>query len=615
MGDGSQYGFDPNSLGGSLMKDLLADLKLDDDDWLSLAQLEKELQDMEGDGPRNQSHLSSAPATAASLVVASQPVTTQHPPLPQQVVEPSAALDAWSISLKNFASSSLEKDFLQADSARKEEEKKRQHSRPPPGLPQLEEYDVTSTPSAPPGLVTPPVVSNDELANQLAEKLEQELRSPPMPEAPPPRPSPPPPPPVAAFIPPAALPQHMPPHLPPTAPQVYGVAAAAMPTGYAPPPPHVARAGIATPPPFKTMVPPTPVSTPQTSFGVLPPQHQGQPPPLVMQPGGAPQVPVVRGPAWQTPPPPPPPPQQPRIFANPHPAAPPVPAVGIASRLMPARDICYVVHSILRVILSEEPKEFPEYHVQYWTRHLPAAPSRATPRRSNSNSTTEELASRQARAKVWSTERKVLGATTKQAVTRPRALIAAPAANKTDASSDDRAALWQARICCDQGWQNLLANTPASRIKLFKCLGVTASEGTTSVDEHRLRLVLQLPKGRTLWARTLEQYGLPSAAALPATLRIVWGADSSSSSTIAATDRLWAAWGTVVRQQSFDADRLLEAIRVVMEHATPAFATTSSMTLTHTLLETAQTLAGTNESFRERWKPTEEQFMHLLSGL
>lgn len=94
-----------------------------------------------------------ATPTAASFVVASQPsVATAHltspPPTtvaPPAYFEPAAALDAWSISLQNFASSSLEKDCLQADSARKEEKKLLeiiQTSRTPPGLPQLEEYDV-----------------------------------------------------------------------------------------------------------------------------------------------------------------------------------------------------------------------------------------------------------------------------------------------------------------------------------------------------------------------------------------------------------------------------------------------------------------------------------------
>lgn len=592
MGDSHHYGFDPNSFGGSLMKDLLADLKLDDDDWDSLANLEKQLQDMESSAPES----TLATPTAASLVVASHQPTTPLPVTTPPAVDPNGSLDAWSISLQKFASSSLEKDFLEANSARKEVE--RSQPRPPPGLAHLKEYDVNSTPAVPPGLSPP--IPEEELVNQLASKLEHQLLGPPATANPAP----------ASSTPPPTMQTQR--RMPPMAPPTYGVVNAVVPPGYMPPHSQTRRGLASSPPPYKSMVPPTPVSTPQPSFGTLPqPQQKGPPLPAIN-----PREPIQ---AWQQPPPQPP---QPRIFANPHPAAPPVPAAGIAGRLMPARDICYVVHSILRPILSAEPKEFAEYHVQYWTRHHPAASTTNTPSSTRKQTSDDELASRQARAKLWSTERKVLGATSKQAVTRPRALIAAPKPKDTDegADDDDRAALWQARLCCDRGWQTILSSpSPSSQHKLYRCLGVNG----TTVDTTRLGLVLQLPKGRTLWARTLETYGIPAAAPsiLPATLRILYSTMPTTGTTTPysnqlqhATDRLWGAWAAAVRRRSEQSGEFwLDAIHVVMEYSPqPALQTRSSMVLVHALLEQAQQLAQQDPSFAERWKPTEEQFMRLL---
>merc|ERR1719446_1229156 len=76
------------------------------------------------------------------------------------------------------------------------------------------------------------------------------------------------------------------------------------------------------------------------------------------------------GPAWQRPPPPPPPmPQEPpsyrsKALCNPHPAAPPIPAVALGSSCMKGRDVAYVIHAILKPVLAEGTSEN-DYYIQY----------------------------------------------------------------------------------------------------------------------------------------------------------------------------------------------------------------------------------------------------------
>lgn len=153
-----------------------------------------------------------------------------------------------------------------------------------------------------------------------------------------------------------------------------------------------------------------------------------------------------------------------------------------------------------------------------------------------------ELASRQARAKVWSTERKVLGATAKQPVTRPRALIAAPITAATGAPSKDRAALWKTRLYCDRGYLYLLFVQ-----LLFKCLGIQKDKTADSncystIDSAMLLTILKLEKGRTMLARTVEQYSVKvPRSVLPETLRILLS-DGGTTATNPATDRLWGAF-------------------------------------------------------------------------
>jgi hypothetical protein len=293
------------------------------------------------------------------------------------------------------------------------------------------------------------------------------------------------------------------------------------------------------------------------------------------------------GQAWQMTPPPPT--RTRPVYANPHPAAAPVPATALASRFMTARDISYVVHSMLKPILvAETAGAMSTYHIAYWMRHHPVKPPQP-PRRPNTEKavTTSDILSveidSRRQAKEWSTERKVLGPTAKANVARPRALLSlSKAMDVSDAvvtDEDDstnrqqqRASLWKSRVYCDQAYQCLSAvidawqkqsqrnvsenqggatmvGVPSASVqphlvKLTKCLGISiqtvVADATTlarnqyNVDRHVLQLLLRLPKGKVLLARVLEQALLPPAmvsALLPTALSVLMATPSASSSS------------------------------------------------------------------------------------
>ena len=344
------------SLGGSLMRDILADLQVDDEggdasNWLSLEQLEQELSKLD-DRPGGATLLSShggGDAPPPPLSAASMVVRQQHPPAAPVLPPPSDGLDAWSASLQKFTQhGSLEQDFLNADSARKEQQQQKQQQKqlpataaptnqpPPPGLDwsQAEDYDVTSplTTMAPPGLGSGggPNSNNSPqqaLLTQAADKLLQQLQKQ-QPQlqspsglssrapwaSPPPRPAP-------------ITPQNsvvVPPTPPPSAaatpapPKAVlraaggGGGASASTTGLPPPlppmPEHAPASAVAAP------LLPGPLAIPVgVPVGLLPPLPHAMPPPNhhVMGPGmpphmgppaGMPPIPPHMGPGMPMPP-------------------------------------------------------------------------------------------------------------------------------------------------------------------------------------------------------------------------------------------------------------------------------------------------------------------------
>ena len=580
------------SLGGSLMKDLLADLAVDDGEtgWMSLEELETELAHLDS-SRRTATTLAAVPEaavpstttttaapSAASMVVANQvaasdaPTTTTTTTTTAGVNNPS--MDAWSLSFQKFSAASLEQDFLQADSARKNHHQQQQQQQPlPPGLDltTVPDYDVNERAQ----LAPPPGIKSDagqqqQILSQAASKLMEQLQQPasddmnnkpdsadfdvvaPLPGLP------------RATM--GALPV-MPKPTPYTPQNSISVDGRAIP---------------ATPPPSVAV-------TPRASMGIVQPplqqqqqQQQGMPlvplantaaammtsiPVAVPLPGGPPAA------AWQTPPPPPravppPPPHPPaNVYCNPHPRAPPIATTALASQYMSARDIGYVVHGILRHMAAAGASTVQDYDVQYWVRRNGSTAAEqavvvtaSRPRQNNTNNNdnnNNNTGRRHEQAKAWSNEHATLGHVVKSNVSRPRALIAQPVVasstttTTTAGEHKQRATLWKARIYVDQAYQafdqvvvHLKMAAPPGELwwppvqthllKLLKCMGmihkkvVAATNSSSSssgqqqqqqqlqeysvADPQAMKLLLKLSKGKVLMSRVLEQALLPPKA-------------------------------------------------------------------------------------------------------
>ena len=613
------------TLGGSLMKDLLADLNDDADaSFLSLEQLEKELAHLDSKPYGSLPTVTEETPSAASMVVAAQ--QNQGSLYGNAVLgatDSSPAMDAWSLSLQKFTAASLEEDFLQADSARKALQPT------PPGL--------TATPTAPPGLeqllstaeeydvkerllVQPPpgMLKSRSVPEQAAEKLEavsRESSVEKLEEVPPvPKPFP--------ATPQNSMAMELPTPGPPT------------PQEEAPPP---AQATMMTPPP-KMMppvqahpphvvgpVPPTPPNSVHTT--PLGPGHPMMPPALTAVPVA---VPLPQNQAWQASPMPPPPPPKP-VYANPHPDAPPIPAHALATPFMTVRDISYVVHAILRPVLALGTSPF-DYDQVYWRRRGQGL--RPGPK-ANNNKLEMEMKSRSAKAKEWSDSHSTLGKSAKGNVARPRALIAQPVTTEGTGEEKQRQTLWKARIYCDQAYQAYMkvvevwerspgtaipANLQPHLVKLLRCLGITVKDDAHkkpvySVDPAALTLLLKLAKGRVLLARLLEQALLPPAAVqalLPPALCVMYEAKPDP-----VDDRVFAAWARVINSlPDLSETCLTEATRQVLANPTAALQSTSRMQAVHGLLRRGSLLAAaaSDTEFAQRWSETEQEFMNILGG-
>jgi hypothetical protein len=672
------------------MKDLFADLALGDDDFLSLDQLERELQEMEENHANSTSTSSAfgnfdgtsaaaaAPLTAAGLIVQQQQqqnmissmslfgggggppagsatfgtggmvapalnsslfatggggalFQTPSPSFPAVTTadhhtNPTTTLDAWSISLQSFSGTSLlHEDFLQADLARKQHQVMPTPPPPvalaggpaPPGLQNLPEYDISAVP--PPGLRAERAVPPPDLIEQAAHRLAtgapaattttttiQDVQEVP------------------------AVPTMMTMMMTPPRHLTFPLTTAGIPM--TPTPEGRAPAGS---PWHRTPPPPTPFSTPQHSIGTVGPSP---PPPLVTP---LPLAMIQQQQQQQPPPTVPavPPSVRPRIYANPHPTAEPVNAANIPSRFMTPRDLCFVVHSILKPILTQNADAASTYHLEYWLRHHPAAPLvPANQHLGSGNNNRAELvmASRTAKATEWSKENKVLGSTAKSVVTRPRALIAVhilqPGEDEDVNESEttkhhhqQRAALWKARVRIDQGYAcyTQLQHSAAARIKLLKCWGV---QNGRLDDISIFQGVLKLAKGRTLLARTLEQYPevIPMFL-LPATLTTLAGGSGTTTAVtvvpvvLPITDnRLCAAWARVIASASTDliiAQEVLflSCVQIVIDHGHVILHDTSHMMIAHALLQRAGAAATMDADFAAAYGPLEAKFMELLS--
>ena len=631
------------------MKDLLADLQVEDGDF-SLDQLEQELAQLDHEPP--QLHPLSLPTlNAASLVVshAQERSAIMGTTLPA-AASANHGMDAWSQSLAQFTALSLQDDFLAADSAKKQREQ--HHTAAPPGisLEGAEDYDIGEKQAVvpPPGLRGPPGLPTGS------------TRQPPNPKAFPRTPQ------NSLNI---AAEEDVSQLLPQTAlgtdaipPQGSSATTSgfppvtAIPRQSAAPTEGIARPSGAIPPQNRAPQGGMPIPS-----GVIPPQMQGVPfqpgyiPPqggMPVQPGRTPQggppmgmmmpppggmpVPVAvptGGPAWQTPRAPPPPVI--RAFCNPHPAAPPIPATALETQHMSARDIAYVIHSIMKPVLMEGVSEN-DYYVQFLRRVGGPHANPANPK--NPKDMNEEMASRSNKSKEWSSEKHVLGHVAKTNVTRPRALIATPqAASEQDSEQKQRASLWKARVYCDQAYQSyqmvvdIWRSAPPGGVppqvqlqlaKLMKCMGITLVDKVYQVDAESLKLLIKLNKGRTLIARVFEQALLPPNAVLAllpelldALLASLRKADENKGDVLT-NERLFRSITGVIQKLNTSSKTLLQCLQVVQGSGKVALSSTARMECVHTLLQKGSMVAGRDpsEETRTAWGEAESQFMSLLQA-
>jgi hypothetical protein len=617
------------TLGGNLMKDLLADLQGEDDQDWSLEQLEKELSTLDA-GMGAAPPQPAAPLSAASLVVShaqQQQQQQQHQAvggmLPATTTAPPPGMDAWSLSLEKFTSLSLERDFLAADSERKKE-----HNMPPaapPGLPPVsldgaEDYDVGEKVNLPP----PPGIAPGNTLIKPGE-IESLLNKP---------------------APAVTNPKQM-----PRTPQNSGVAdsgapGVAIPHPGAPkqkdaqpsinsiPPQQMPPAGVV-PPPQHQQGPPVMQQGQQPMMMQMPPimaAHMAGPPQMMGQPVPmAMPVAATGGPAWQTPPRPPMPPPI-RAFCNPHPAAPPVPCSALETKYMNSRDIAYVIHSILKPVFAAGVAE-DDYYIQVLRRLSGQKTNPANPSRPRDME--KEMSSREKKSKEWSNEKTTLGHVAKTNVTRPRALIATTVtSSEQDNDQKQRASLWKARIYCDQAYQayqsviDIWRSAPPGSVppevqshlkKLMKCMGITVHEKSAyKANPEGLQMLVKLAKGRTLFARVLEQALLPPNAVqaiIPVALSVMTSPQTKQDDMV--DERLFRAITNVLRRLNLSSTALIESISAVSANGKSALSSTARMECVHTLLQMGSAVASQDpsEEVRGKWKHAETSFMEILQGL
>jgi len=590
------------SLGGSLMKDLLADLTIDNGDeggLMSLDELEAELAQMDS--------LSAMPpptSSAAAAVVQSQGATPAvH----------SAAIDAWSLSFQKFSAASLEEDFLKADSQRKQQEQ------PPPAAPTVDlgqaiDYDVNEPArvAPPPGMM--PSVAEDKtltegVLQQAATQLLQQVQSSPPPRIP--KPSTP------------LTPQNSiteTPSIPkpvPATPQ-NSVSFSPPPSIPATPPPSAAATPIVGPKPHLT-----------EGIVALPVQPQ-----LVMPPIMA--VPVRGGPAWQSPPPQPVPvaPTH-RVYNNTHPRAPSIPATELSSKYMSARDIGYVVHGILRHVQAAGASSRDSYDVQYWVRRTGSKQAEESVVNPKAAAMSSPVANTQ-KAQTWSKERNTLGLVTRTQVSRPRAVISTPlvAEAKTDDDDQDdrklRAQLWKARLYFDKAYQayteikqlwEISSPPPAAQLQgplqdLLRYMGTQVSAGDYTVhDETTLALFLKLEKGVSLLSRILEEALLPPKAVhalIPHVTKLRLQVDGNTQPD----QRLFAIMTRVIEKLPFAPAALIGLVdSVSAADSKQALSSPARMQCVHALLIQGSQLSSQDAAFAIQWKTTEDKFMEVLAKL
>ncbi len=264
-------------------------------------------------------------------------------------------------------------------------------------------------------------------------------------------------------------------------------------------------------------------------------------------------------------------------FQNPSPTAPPVPATSLKCTSMTPRDLCYVLHSMLRPILSFA-SVLDAYNADYYrwsyddrkSRNLlflgGTAPSSGNnlpnPVWKETKIKAQEMEEQfretvEKRADAWTKNKQTLGRVVKVNVKRPRALLSTTALTTTveskvntdgDAETEEdrqRTILWAARLAIDKGFQSylnlvelrrLLQSRPGDALngeesvinrreellkdvqenvdKLHGAFGLKkVGDSDIECDDKILGRTLTLPKGRMLLSRVIDEGILPHPSA------------------------------------------------------------------------------------------------------
>merc|ERR1719223_63164 len=270
-----------------------------------------------------------------------------------------------------------------------------------------------------------------------------------------------------------------------------------------------------------------------------------------------------------------PPPPRRITFSNPSPNAEPILATSIPSKSMTSRDLCHVLHSMMRPLLSFT-SVVDAYNADYYrwsfddlkSRNLlmlggggPSPKVKTTnlpnPVWNETKIKAREMeqnfrTSVEKRAEDWSKEKHILGKVVKVNVKRPRALLATTALSSSVESrinspdEDDgvdseedrkRATLWAARLAIDKGYLSYLNLVELRRLlqseegevesrrgellrdletnveKLHIAFGVAKSAPKVDVSDKMLSRTLSLPKGRMLLSRVIDEGILPHRSA------------------------------------------------------------------------------------------------------
>jgi len=263
-------------------------------------------------------------------------------------------------------------------------------------------------------------------------------------------------------------------------------------------------------------------------------------------------------------------------FQDPSPNAPSVPATAIKCNSMSSRDLCHVLHSMMRPLLTFE-NVLDAYNADYYrwsyddrkSRNLlfnnngPGNKNLPNPVWKETKIKAQAMEDKfrdtvEKRADEWSKEKQALGRMTKVNVKRPRALLATNSlsvnaesrmasgvVNEEENEEDkQRAFLWAARVAIDKGYlaylnlvelrrllqsrpgdalgsdnqvenrkEELLHDVEENVIKLHSAFGVTKVNSILEVNETVLSRTLTLPKGRMLLSRVIDEGVLPHPSA------------------------------------------------------------------------------------------------------